>query len=174
MKKQFLLLLSFAIFTNSFAQVKWSSDSVSANKIRWNNYSTTYIGDINETVPFLVTAIPYNGTYSNTGNIGTPLNLSFEGSLFSYVSTLSNRSMRLYTYDSSDVYFLTPGIYKSNAAKYEYRVTLNAKTIVTPWSDISMFSDLQLNSFKKGFGFLGGYKTSWGNFITVELKEKDK
>lgn len=153
-----------------FAQVKWSSDSVSANQVKWNNYSTTFIGDIKETTPFIVTAIPYNGVYSNT--VALPLNISFEGSLFSFESSLSNNSTRLYTYDSSDVFFLTPGIYKNNADKYQYRVTVNSKIIITPWSSIDKFSDLQLYTFKKGFGFMGGYKTSWGNFITVELKEK--
>lgn len=157
---------------NIFAQIKWSSDSVSADHVDWDNYSTTYIGDIKETNPFIVTAIPYNGVYSNIS--GIPLNISFEGSLFNFESALSNNSTRLYTYDSSDVFFLIPGIYKNNAEKYQFRVTLNSKTIITPWSSIDKFSDLQLNTFKKGMGFLGGYKTNWGNFITVELRYKNK
>jgi len=172
MKKQFFSALSLLITMHCSAQIKWSSDSLSTNQIEWSNYSTTYPGDIKETTPFIVTAIPYNGTYSNFANIGIPLDLSFTGSLFSYVSALSNNSIRLYTYDSSEVYFLTPGIYKKNAGKYEYRITLNAKTIITPWSSIDKFTDLQLYTFKKGFGFLGGYKTGWGNFITVELRKK--
>lgn len=170
MKKQFLSILSLLITMHCFPQVKWSSDSVSANQVNWSNYSTTFIGDIKETSPFIVTAIPYNGVYSNMSAI--PLNISFEGSLFNFESALSNNSIRLYTYDSSDVFFLTPGIYKNNADKYQYRVILNSKTIITPWSSIDKFSDLQLYTFKKGLGFLGGYKTSWGNFITVEIKEK--
>ena len=164
-------MLSLLITMHGFAQIKWSSDSVSADHVDWDNYSTTYLGDIKETTPSIVTAIPYNGIYSNAK--GITLNISFKGSLFDYESALSNKSIRLYTYDSSDVFFLTPGIFKNNADKYQYRVTLNSKTIITPWSNIDKFSDFQLSTFKKGFGFLGGYKTSWGNFITVELREKN-
>lgn len=173
MKREILLfLLLFALIKETLSQIKWSNNSKPAAQIEWNNYSTSFIGDINDSIPFLVTAIPYNGMYSNSDDINTPLDLSFEGSLFRFRSNLSNHSRRLYTYDTSEVYFLTPGIYKNNAANYEYRVTLNAKTIITPWTTIRQFSDIQLNKFGKGFGYLGGYKANWGNYIIVELRKK--
>lgn len=173
MKSIFLwYVLSAAFIQATVAQVKWSSSTKPADEIGWSNYSTTYIGDVSDTVPFIVTAIPYNGVYSNADDINTPLDLSFDGSLFRFRSGLADHARKLYTYDSSEVYFLTPGIYKSNAADYEYRVTLNAKNIITPWTIVNHFSDIGLNTFKKGFGFLGGYKASWGNYIIVELKRR--
>jgi hypothetical protein len=168
----FLYLLCSVFVQQTFSQVKWSADSKTPDQIAWDNYSTSYMEDVGDSLPFLVTCIPYNGTYSNAGDINTPLDLSFEGSLFRFRSALSDRSRKLYTYDSSEVFFLSPGIYKNNASVYEYRVTLNGNMIMVPWSNITRFADLNLGTFKKGFGFLGGYKTIWGNFITVELRKK--
>ena len=165
------MLLLFAVMP-CFAQVKWSSDSTAANDLEWSNYSTTYIGDLKNSVPMIVTAIPYNGKFSNADDINTPLDFSFTGSLYRFRSDVSKKGRKLYTYDSLEVYFLTPGIYKKNASDYEYRVVLNAKKEIVPWSAINKFSDIQLNVFEKGFGYLGGFKTTWGNFITVEIRNK--
>lgn len=139
----------------------------------WYNYSTTYQPPEDEnTKPILVTAIPYNGIYSYNDQYGMPFFLSFSHSLFGFVSRLSTKTQQLSTYDSSNVYFITPGIHPSNAALYEYRVLLNGKTVITPWTTIKQFTDdnFQLNNFKKHLGFLGGYKTTWGNAIIVELR----
>ena len=170
--KIFLSCMLICLCHFSFAQIKWSNDSTSADKIEWNNYSTTYLGDYKNSTPFIVTAIPYNGSYSNFDETNTPLDLSFNGSLFRFKSNLLEKTPEFHTNDSSNVYFLTPFIYPSNADEYEYRVTLNAKTIITPWSKVEKFSDIGLNTFKGGFGYLGGYKTTWGNFIIVELRKK--
>jgi two-component system LytT family sensor kinase len=174
MKKYFLSTLLLVLALNGFAQIKWSEDSVSSGNLEWNNYSTSYLGDIDDRFPFLVTAIPYNGMYSNFDEINTPLDLSFKGSLYRFRSDLSDYySRKLYTFDSSEVYFLALNIYKSNAKDYEYRVVLNATTEIKPWSDITQFSDFRLNKFKEGCGFLGGYKTTWGNYIVIELRKKN-
>ncbi|HLK29172.1 MAG TPA: histidine kinase [Puia sp.] len=175
MKKYFFILIFLIVIKNALAQIKWSNDSVSINNISWNNYSTTYTGAAGtngDSIPIIVTAIPHNGMGSNFDNMNTPLDLSFNGSLFRFRSALSYNSLHLYTYDSSEIYFITPGIFQSNASKYEFRVTLNAQKIITPWSTIQKFTNLQLNTFRKGFGFIGGYKTTWGNVIIVELKQK--
>lgn len=174
MKKLFVLLLSLFVLQHCFAQIKWSEDSVSSGNLEWNNYSTSYLGDIDDKVPFLVTAIPYKGMYSNFDEINTPLDLSFKGSLYRFRSDLSDYySRKLYTFDSSEVYFLALNIYKSNAQDYEYRVVLNATTVIKPWSGITQFSDFRLNKFKEGCGFLGGYKATWGNYIVIELRKKN-
>lgn len=171
--KRFILPLLLSIsMQHGFGQIKWEASMRPAEKVEWDNYSTSYLGNLKDSLPFLVTAIPYNGMYSNSGDINTPLDLSFEGSLFRFRSTLSDRSRKLYTYDSSEVYFLTAGIYKKNAGDFEYRVSLDAKTIIVPWSPISQFSNLDLNVFGEGCGYLGGYKTTWGNYIIVELRKR--
>lgn len=156
----------------SFAQIKWGNDSIPFSKIEWDNYSTSYVGDESYKSPILVTAIPYNGIYSNFAN--APLDISFEGSAFSFQSNLSDNTKRLYTYDSSEVYFLTLNIFRSNADKYEFRVMLNGKTEIVPWHAIEKFTDkdFELNNFQKECGFPGGYKTTWGNFLLVQLRKK--
>ncbi|HVM88201.1 MAG TPA: histidine kinase [Puia sp.] len=172
--KKCIFLFALLIVTEKslLAQIQWASDSISTDKIEWNNYSTTFLGDVNNNIPFIITAIPNNGLAANIDETNTPVDISFNGSLFRFRSHMSEKSIFLDTYDSSEVYFLTPGIYAQNADKYEFQVSLNAKKVITPWTQVSRFSNFQLNTFKKGYGFLGGYKTSWGNFIAVELRKK--
>ena len=171
--KGFILPLLLSISTHfAFGQIKWSTSTKPADQVAWDNYSRSYIGALKDSLPFLITAIPYNGMYSNSADINTPLDLSFEGSLFRFRSALSDRSRKLYTYDSSEVYFLAAGIYRRNAAEYEYRILLNATTVIIPWSPISRFSNLDLNIFGEGCGYLGGFKTTWGSYIIVELRRR--
>ena len=177
MIKTFLLLLLSAQSLCSIAQIKWGISSELLSNSQWSNYSTTYIApEDNGTSPILVTAIPYNGIYSHNDQYGLPFSVSSSRSAFGFVSRLTSQAQYLYTYDSSNVYFITPSIHPSNAPLYEYRVLLNGKTVITPWSAIQQFTDdhLQLNTFKKHFGFIGGYKTTWGNAIVVELRKKGK
>ncbi|MBS1607352.1 MAG: histidine kinase [Bacteroidetes bacterium] len=161
----FALIILLNLVTH--AQVQWSRDSTLPSKDAWSSYSTSYVGDINDSIPFIVTAVP-----SQTIGDNAPLDLDFDGSLFRFKSNLFEKTMRIYTYDSANVYFLTQGIYPYNKDRYEFRVTLNAKTIIKDWSVIDAFSNIQLNTFKQGFGFAGGYKTTWGSFIIAELRRK--
>lgn len=173
MKKKYCLILILTSLTNLLsAQIKWSRDTSTSNKIEWNNYSTSFEDKKNDPSPIIVTALPYNGFYSNSNDINAPLDISFDGSLFRFKSDLNENTRIFYTYDSSEVYFLTPRIYPSNSEQYEYRVTLDAKTIIVPWHTVDKFSSIGLNSFPQGFGYLGGFKTTWGNFIIVELRKK--
>lgn len=158
-------MFSLLITMHCFAQVKWSSDSA-INLVNWNKYTQTYFGDQEDTTPTIITAKVSAEIHLNTREV--PSNISLKGSLLNFDSADTKYLFPIPTYDSSYVYFLSRNVDKSNSNKYQYRVTLNAKTIITPWSSIDKFSNLQ------GSGFLGGYKTSWGNFITVDLREKDK
>jgi two-component system, LytTR family, sensor kinase len=177
--KKFLFLLIFIGGCNhkSLTQVNWRDTTLSFSGIEWNNYSTSYMGEQSDSVPLLVTAIPYNGIYS-LGD-GSPersaMDMTFSGSAFHFRSNLSANQQALYTYDSSAVYFLAPGIFRSNAAQFEYRVLLN-NSIVRHWSNITEFTDtgFQLNEFRRGFAFLGGYNSSWDNYIVVELRRKNQ
>jgi two-component system, LytTR family, sensor kinase len=172
-KTLILFLLLPVLATQCVAQIKWGMSTAPLTLKEWYNYSTTYLPPEDEnTKPILVTAIPYNGIYSYNDQYGMPFFMSFSHSLFGFVSRLSTKTQQLCTYDSSNVYFITPGIHPSNAVLYEYRVLLNGKTVLTPWTTIKQFTDdkFQLNNFKKHLGFLGGYKTTWGNAIIVELR----
>lgn len=174
MVKTYILSLLLPVMAmQGIAQIKWDWSTTPLTNKEWQNYSTTYLPPEDEnTKPVLVTAIPYNGIYSHEDQYGLPFSMSSSQSLFGFVSRLSSKTQQLFTYDSSNVYFIIPGIHPSNAALYEYRVLLNGKTVMVPWTTVKQFTDdhFQLNNFKKHLGFLGGYKTTWGNAIIVELR----
>jgi hypothetical protein len=175
--KKILFVLIFTAGYNyvSLSQVNWTDTTLSFKEIEWNNYSTTYMSGQSDSVPLLVTAIPYNGVYSfGSGPDHSAMDMTFNGSAFHFRSNLSAGQQALYTYDSSAVYFLAPGIFRSNAAAFEFRVLQRNDSVIRPWSNITEFTDsgFQLNEFRKGFAFLGGYSTYWDNYIVVELRRK--
>jgi len=177
MQKTILFFLLLFVLLQSNAQVKWDDGKIPFNEIEWNNYTTSFIGDGNErNMLGIVTAVPYNGVY-NFGDEGeqSALDITYTGSLYRLKSNLSDKVQKLYTYDSSEVFFLVPGIYPKNAAQFEYRESINGDKELQPWSNITEFSDVKfsLNNFSKGFAYLGGYKTTWGNFLLVELRKKN-
>ncbi len=170
-RKQFLLLLFVFITCRTSAQIKWRDDSIPFSQVEWNNMSTSYIDNPDKLIA-IVTAIPYNGIDEVGDN--TELDYFFTSSYYKYQSNLSNHFQKLDTYDSGNVYFLTPGIFKSNAADFEYRILKDGDSVVKGWSTITQFADsnFQLNTFKKYCGFLGGYHTTWDHFLTVQLRRK--
>ena len=172
MRTCFILLLCFDVLCGN-SQVKWYSGNQRPQDINWNNYSTSYINRKNLSEPVIVSAIPYNGNNANFSDINSNIDLSSDSALFRFRSNLTEKGRKLYTYDSSEVYFLAPGIFHSNAQLYEYRVVLNGNIVVKPWGTINSFTDssFDLSDFKKGMAFLGGYKTSWDNFFLIELRK---
>ena len=167
-----LLMLVFAA-NHVSAQIRWRNDSIPFNEVAWNNMSTSYFEDTADKMIALVTAIPYNGIDQAGDN--KELDLYFTSSYYKYQSNLSNHFQKLDTYDSGSVYFVTPGVFKSNADSFEFRVLEDGEAVIKPWSPITQFADsnFQLNSFKKFCGFLGGYHTTWDHFITVQLRRKN-
>jgi hypothetical protein len=153
------------------AQIQWRDATTTSKDLSWNNYSTTFMEPADRNKPILVTAIPYNGKYEIDN---TPLDLSFIGSLYRYQSGLSDKARELFTYDSSNVYFLAPGIHAGNAPQYEFRVMLDGTTVIAPWQGMTAFTDddFALNDFKKNMGWLGGYKATWNHFLVVSLRKK--
>jgi len=172
--KRFFLLCTLAFTIHcADAQIKWRNDSIPFNKIEWNNMSTSYFADDADKMIALVTAIPYNGIDMMGNN--KELDLFYTSSYYKYQSNLSNHFQKLDTYDSGNVYFVTPGIFKNNADSFEYRVLQDGNVVMKPWSQVTQFADsnLQLNSFRKYCGFLGGYHTDFDHFITVQLRRKN-
>lgn len=173
MRILFIILFCMLSFLSK-CQIKWSLSTTNSKDIGWDNYSTNIIDPKRPVTQIIMTAIPYNGNYSNFTDINAALDMTFDSSLYRFRSNLSDKRRQLYTYDSSEVYFLAPGIFASNAAQYEYRLLLNGKTTILPWSNITNFTDsnFTLNDRKKGMAFLGGYKTNWDNYVTIELRTK--
>jgi len=143
-----------------------------STRVNLDNYSTSYSAR-NTKEPFVLTAIPYGGKYAQIDDGNTPLDMQVTTSEYRY-RALMETYRKLYTYDSSDVYFYAPNIFATNASLYEYRVLKNSTEVIKPWSNITNFtaSNLQLQDFTKKFAELGGYKTTWDNYLTLELRKK--
>lgn len=174
-----LLFFAFLMAASGLgAQISWRDTSQHFSEIEWNNYSTSYLGEGRDSTPLLVTAIPNNGIYSidDLDPEHSPLDMTFSGSAFRFRSNLEAGQLFLNTYDSAAVYFLAPGIFRHNAARYEFRVSEAGGGVLRDWSGIDAFTDedFELNQFREGFAFLGGYSTSWGHCLVVELREKGK
>jgi hypothetical protein len=145
-------------------------------QIDWKNYSTSFQGNGKEgSHPVLVTAIPYNGIYdgSSYGSV-KPEAAPLADSLYTPGAQRPQYIGEAYTIDPNEVYFLAPGIHRDNAARYEFRVVSDGKKVFVPWGPITRFTDpgKALNEFKDKYGFLGGYKTGWGQFLLVDIREK--
>src|SRR5262249_24056017 len=128
-------------------------------QIDWDNYSTSFQGNGKEgSHPVLVTAIPYNGIYDGaTYFSGKPGKIHFIDSLYTPVEKRPSYVGESNTIDSGNVYFLAPGIHPANADQYEFRVIVDGKYILLPWSSITHFVDSgkELNEFKPNYAFLG-------------------
>jgi two-component system, LytTR family, sensor kinase len=163
MKKILLCNLLSLITTYAFGQ------------FNLNDYSTSYTGDRMTNDPMFIVAIPNRGLYtdrfaveegSESLNRQNPVMLSLEKD--------SIKTSIFYTTDSSEVHFFISGIYKRNAHLYEFRVLENKEKVVVPWSPITQFADdtIQINDFEKSMAYIGGYKTTLGNGLFLEIREK--
>jgi signal transduction histidine kinase len=149
----------------------------SANaQIDWKNYATSFQGDGKEgSHPVLVTAIPYNGIYgSATYSSGKPDQLQLTDGIYAPDEKRPRYIGKSNTIDSDNVYFLAPGIHPANADRYDFRVIVDGKFVLKPWGPVTRFVDSgrELNGFKPNYGFLGGYKTTWGHSLLVDIREK--
>jgi two-component system, LytTR family, sensor kinase len=172
MKKTLLFFCILIILQDASGQVNWIDTGRKVSDLDWNNYSTSYIGDDTKREPVLVTAIPYDGIYNMQDR--SALDMDFSGSAFRFRSNLGDHYRKLFTYSKNDVYFLVPGIFRSNAKDYEFRVLINDNIVLMPWSDIKFFvdDDFSLNEFPKKFAFLGGFHADWDQYLVAELRKK--
>src|ERR1700677_3909749 len=169
MKRILFLSVSAILSHASMSQNSLQRDSTPFSTENWDGYASVFQKQTNHPVPTLVTAVANTDINSSDGkNLGeTNVEISFGNLAFRFRSNFSSATARIATYDSSEVFFLTPGIYRGNAGDYEYRVLLDGEETVVPWSTVRQFADYDFRSgsFKSGFGYLGGYKTSWNHFL---------
>jgi two-component system, LytTR family, sensor kinase len=164
MKKILILLLS----TISFVQM--------IGQVNLGNYSTSYIGDRMTNDPMFIVAIPNHGLYTDRNAIYEGLgNLK---QLNEVMLSLKNDSLKtgvFFTTDSTEVYFFISGIYKRNALKYEFRILENKEKVITDWQSITQFADdtIQINDIEKSMAYIGGYKTTLGKGLFLEVREKN-
>jgi two-component system, LytTR family, sensor kinase len=163
MNKTFLFLFVFTLsMQGSYAQIDF------------NLYSTSYLGkgDKNDSLPSLMTAKREVNDYfwypgSNLANNVPAKDPAFD-------KHRVKASYHIESYDSSYVHFFAPGLYPDNAHLYEFRVILNDKTIITPWSTVTRFTE-KGNTVGGGtdpMGYLGAYKPIEDKNIIVDLRKK--
>lgn len=140
------------------------------SQIDWKNYSTSFNGGKNAT---LGVAIPYNGMYDNTtGKIAGIARWNPQYKIA--IDTALNDSIPLYfVYDTAGVYFLAPQVNKENSDEFEYRVLLNNKAAIMPWSRISQFTQTTVGDMSAGSGIMGGYSVKRGEYLVAELRNKN-
>ncbi len=176
MKRTFFLIVSAILSEASISQTQLQRDSTPFANENWDMYAPMLQKQTNHPVPTLVTAVSNGEIGGGDENPNKPnMEASFGKFAFRYKFNFSSAVAHIFTYDSSEVFFITPGIYRENANDYEFRVLLNGEKPVVSWTTIRQFADYDFRpgSFKEGFGYLGGYKTSWNNFLEVELRKKD-
>jgi two-component system, LytTR family, sensor kinase len=163
MKNILLVGLLGFICSNTFGQ------------INMDNYITSYSDDKVSNKIIFVVAIPKNGTYTDRyaadENFKT---IKQQNKAFELLENDDDETPVYFTTDSSDTHLFINGIYKQNAHDYEYRITENKKRELVGWQSITQFTtdSLKISDFKKGMAYLGGYKTSLGNFLFIELRKK--
>jgi two-component system, LytTR family, sensor kinase len=144
-------------------------------QINMDNYITSYPGDMVSNNIMFVVAMPKNGTYTDRyaadENFKT---IKEQNKAFEQLDNDGYETPVYFTTDSSDVHFFINGIYKQNAQDYEYRITENKVREVVGWQSITQFAidSVKIADFKKCMAYLGGYKTSLGNFLFIELRKK--
>jgi len=156
---------------SAMGRMTWQQDSTAIG-IAWNNYSTSFVGDIDKQ-PLLMVAIPYNGIYGDIEAGANDLHLASPAGLFDFKANPIHTGRTLYTYDSSEIYFMAPGVFSTNARQYEYRVYLDTGQNIQAWGPVKRFTDSNfvLNTLRRGMGFLGGFRADWGHYVTAELRE---
>jgi hypothetical protein len=105
-------------------------------------YASAFQKQSNHPVPILVTAVSNGDIGNSSDENGNKANVevSFGTLPFRYGFNFSSAAARNFTYDSLEVFFLTPGIYRENANDYECRVLLNGEKTIVPWATIRQFN----------------------------------
>jgi hypothetical protein len=81
-------------------------------------------------------------------------------------------------FDSGAVIFTAYGISRKNAVDFEYRILKNREQEVLSWSPIKLFCESYVGytgpdgKDEEEIGYLGEFKTGFGNNLTVELRKK--
>lgn len=125
-----------------------------------------------ENNPFMVMAVHPTLGLLSTGFALTPKQPMVPAA-FREIRNPGNYAV-IYAYDTAAVLFFVQSISKENAAQYEYQVLENDK-VLKPWGAITHFTKPYVLVNEKKYpemADLGAYKTSFGNYITVDVRQK--
>jgi two-component system, LytTR family, sensor kinase len=143
----------------------------SFGQINSEKYSIGYADDAKKQAVTIITAIPDNGIYS----IGLERQDAYSVQRDTAFEAQFGRTNIFERLDSSEVHLFVWGIFKANAKDYEFRVTENKTNVIVDWQTIRQFAadSVKILDFDKGMGYLGAYKTTWNNYIVVEIRKKE-
>jgi len=165
MKKILLLLLSTIILAKpAFAQIDWGKYSQSFPNGAVENPAL---------IGFYTAILEENDSFWPTNN-GVMAGLTLKNDT-AFLRDRPKDFSTLTTFDTARAQFFLNGVNKNNAAAYEYRVLENLNKTIVPWSAITKFTDATLikASGLPQMAYLGGYKTTLGNKIIVDVRKKE-
>lgn len=160
-----------------FAQSE--AQSIPTTPLRWRNHTIYYFCGLPAVdSPYLIAAVPQNGILENTLTEGS--GVSFNTDILPgdpvpfYYSCVAKRMAMVEVSDSDVIYLFMPGVYRSNADKFEYRIVRDSTREVQSWAKVESFSDKfpGINDFTVGMGMQGGFHAERGHTLTLELRRK--
>jgi two-component system LytT family sensor kinase len=89
-----------------------------------------------------------------------------------------SRSYPIPVFDSTGIIVTANGINRENAESYLFRVVENKKKEIIPWRSIKLFCQAYLGSTRPDgteeteVAYLGAFKSSFGNGLTIEIRKK--
>lgn len=156
---------SFVLFVFLFA----CSLGVNA-QIKWGDYSQSYQDNVDVS---LIVAIKSdnNSFWDWDGDSELFHQFRKENSIS---ESNDNNLVARTTFDSSKVHFFAKGIDQKNSSQFQFRVSeYPSKRIIADWQGIKAFSTEQVSvdSGLPSMAYVGGYRTSLGSMIVVEIKK---
>ena len=145
--------------------------SASANsQINWSNYATSF--ENKEGHPSLGIAVPYNGSYDNFDKNIVGISDWNPQYKLGIDTALDDQIPLFFVYDTAGVYFLAPHINEKNTHDFTFTVLLNNKKTITPWSNISQFTQVSVGNMEAGNGITAKYHAGIGQYLVAHLRDK--
>ncbi|MBB3841354.1 two-component sensor histidine kinase [Runella defluvii] len=145
-------------------------------QINWGEYSQSFPQgalDKPETVALILTIPKTNNSFWVTQE-NSPHFLSLEKDSSFRKIRASNVVART-TFDDSKAHFFLHGVNKNNVQEFEFRVMeYPSQQLLVSWQNIAQLTDEALikSSALPQMAYLGGYKTSLGNALIVDVRKK--
>ncbi|GAB2563779.1 hypothetical protein GCM10027085_64650 [Spirosoma aerophilum] len=143
-------------------------------QIKWSNYSHSYPDGVTDTPPSvgLILALRQGNDFL--------WSIRKTSKQFDVLDEVSFRRLRpkdivaRTTFDTTRAQFFLAGVGPGNAHQYQFQLTeYPGNRVVVPWCGITRFTDSTLthDSGLPTMGYLGGYRTSLGNMLMMDVRK---
>jgi hypothetical protein len=147
------------------------------SQIKWKEYSQSFLSDSTNTPAGLTVMVlvpeTNNAFWDDYSNKAYEISLSTD-SLFR--TSRPGKYIAISSFDTCKAQFFLHVGDKNSGDEYEYRVLENLKREVLPWTSINKhatkkaLTELGINDMV----YLGGYKTTFTNDITIDIRKKGR